>query len=96
VLGGFAFVPKQIIAGGFWSIAVGVIMLGLNVARYLYGIKMSGLTTFLGVVSVISGVLEVLGVNALGGPILLIVLGLYLVERPWFEDRRLFGKAEEA
>jgi len=96
MLGGFAFVPEQIIAGGFWSIGVGVIMLGLNAARYAYQIKMSAFTTFLGVISVISGVLEVLGVNTLGGPILLIVLGLYLIVRPWFEKRQLFGKAEEA
>jgi hypothetical protein len=96
MLGGFAFVPQQIIAGGFWSIGVGVIMLGLNAARYFYGIKMSGFTTFLGVVSLISGVLEVLGVNTLGGPIFLIVLGLYLLVRPWFEKRQLFGKAEES
>jgi len=96
MLGGFAFVPEQIIAGGFWSIGVGVIMLGLNAARYAYGIKMSGFTTFLGVVSLISGLLEVLGVNTLGGPILLIVLGLYLVVKPWLEKRQLFGKAEES
>ena len=96
MLGGFMFVPEQIVAGGFWSIGVGVIMLGLNGARYAYGIKMSGFTTFLGTVSLISGVLEVLGVNTLGGPILLIVLGLYLIVRPWLEKRQLFGKAEEA
>jgi hypothetical protein len=96
MLGGFAFVPGQIIAGGFWSIGVGVIMLGLNAARYAYGIKMSGFTTFLGVVSLISGVLQVLGVHKLEGAILLIVLGLYLVVRPWFEKRQLFGKAEES
>jgi hypothetical protein len=96
MLGGFAFIPEQIIAGGFWSIGVGVIMLGLNAARYAYGLKMSGFTTFLGVVSLISGVLEVVGLNTIGGPIFLIVLGLYLVVKPWFERRQLFGKAEEA
>jgi len=96
MLGGFAFVPEQIIAGGFWSIGIGVIMLGLNAARYAYGLKMSGFTTFLGVVSLINGVLEVVGLNTIGGPILLIVLGLYLVVLPWFEKRQLLGKAEEA
>lgn len=96
MLGGFAFIPEQIIAGGFWSIGVGVIMLGLNAARYAYGLKMSGFTTFLGVVSLISGVLEVVGLNTIGGPIFLIVLGLYLVVKPWFEKRQLFGKAEES
>jgi hypothetical protein len=96
MLGGFAFVPEQIIAGGFWSIGVGVIMLGLNAARYAYGIKMSGFTTFLGVVSLISGVLQVLGVHSLEGPILLIILGAYLLVKPWLDERQLFGEAEES
>ena len=96
MLGGFAFVPEQIIAGGFWSIGVGIIMLGLNAARYGYGLRMSTFTTVLGVISVISGVLEVVGLNTLGGPILLIVLGLYLIVKPWFASQQLFGRAERA
>jgi hypothetical protein len=96
MLGGFALVPHEIVPKGAWSIGVGVIMLGLNVARYFNNIKMSGFTTFLGVVSLVSGVLQLLGVHSLEGPILLIVLGLYLVVKPWFEKRQLFGNAEEA
>ncbi|MGD2104730.1 MAG: hypothetical protein PVJ55_06425 [Anaerolineae bacterium] len=71
-------------------------MLGLNVARYFCGIKMSSFTTFLGVVSLISGLLQVLGTHNLEGPILLIVLGAYPVVRPWVEEQQLFGKAEES
>ena len=41
MLGGFMFVPHTVVAKGVWSIGVGVIMLGLNVARYFYKIKMS-------------------------------------------------------
>jgi hypothetical protein len=96
MLGGFALVPREIVAKGVWSIGVGVIMLGLNVARYFYDIKMSGFTTFLGVVSLISGVLQLLGMHNLEGPILLIILGAYLVVKPWFDERQLFGKAEES
>lgn len=94
--GGFALVPRGVIPGGVWSIGVGVIMLGLNVTRYLYRVKMSGFTTFLGVVSLIGGVLQVLGMHTLEGPILLIVLGAYLVVKPWFDERQLFGRAEES
>ena len=96
MLGGFALVPHDLIPKGLWSIGVGVIMLGLNVARYLFHIKMSGFTTFLGVIALISGVLEFLGRNNLGGAILLIILGLYLLVKPWFDKQRLFGKAEES
>ncbi|TET97418.1 MAG: hypothetical protein E3J30_08955 [Anaerolineales bacterium] len=95
ILGGFMFVPEQFIKGGWWSIGVGLIMLGLNAARYFNGLKMSGFTTFLGVVSVISGALEVAGLYDLDGAMLLIVLGAYLLIKPYLEKRRLFGKAEE-
>ena len=96
LLGGFMFVPEEIVKGGWWSIGVGVIMLGLNVARYFYKIKMSSFTTFLGVISLVSGVLQLLGMHTLEGAILLIILGAYLILKPWFEKRQLFGKAEES
>ena len=96
MLGGFVFVPHEMVAKGFWSIGVGVIMLGLNVARYFFKIKMSGFTTFLGVISLISGVLQLLGMHTLKGAILLIVLGAYLIVKPWFDKRQVFGKAEES
>ena len=95
MLGGFALVPHDLVPKGLWSIGVGVIMLGLNAARYLLHIKMSGFTTVLGIIALISGGLELLGRNNLGGAILLIVLGAYLLVKPWFEKQRLFGKAEE-
>lgn len=96
LLGGFMFVPEQIIRGGWWSIGVGLIMLGLNAARYFNGLRMSGFTTFLGVLSILGGVLDLLGLEGVNGAVLLIVLGGYLVLKPWFERRRLFGKAEQA
>jgi len=96
MLGGAALVPDEAVNDGWWSIGVGLIMFGLNVARYRNGIKMSGFTTFLGIVSIISGVLQLMGLNDLGGAIFLIVLGSYLLLKPWFEQRQLFGKAEES
>ena len=57
MLGGFLFVPNEIIRGGWWSIGVGLIFLGLNAARYFNGLRMSGFTTFLGILSVIGGIL---------------------------------------
>jgi hypothetical protein len=96
MLGGFALVPEETIPKGLWSIGVGVIMLGLNITRYFYQIRMSGFTTFLGTIAVIGGVLELLGVKNLEGAILLIVLGSYLLVKPWFDKRQLFGKAEES
>ena len=56
LLGGFMFVPEDIIKGGWWSIGVGLIFLGLNAARYFNDLRMSGFTTFLGVISVMLSV----------------------------------------
>lgn len=96
MLGGFLFIPQEIIKGGWWSIGVGVIMLGLNAARYANGLRMSGFTTFLGVLSVISGAFGVMGFYELDGAVLLIVLGAYLVLKPYLDRQQLFGKAEQA
>ena len=96
MLGGFILVPHEIVAKGLWSIGVGVIMLGLNVARYFYKIKLSGFTTVLGIISLVSGVAQLLGTNLPGLAILLIILGAYLILKPWFDKRQLFGKAEES
>jgi hypothetical protein len=95
MLGGFALIPDETIPEGTWLIGVGLIMLGLNLARYLNQIKMSGFTTFLGILSLISGVAQLFGLHDLEGPFLLIILGAYVIIKPYFERRQLFGKAEE-
>jgi hypothetical protein len=95
LLGGFALVPGEVIPKGLWSIGVGVIMLGLNAARYVYKIRMSGFTTVLGILALLGGIAELLGVTSLEGALLLFILGAYLILKPWFDKRRLFGKAEE-
>src|SRR4030042_537529 len=96
MLGGFALVPDNTIPKGVWSIGIGVIMLGLNIARYFYRIKMSGFTTVLGILSLIGGIVELLGTSSLDGALLLIILGAYLILKPWFDKHKLFGKAEDA
>jgi len=96
MLGGFMLVPHELVNKGYWSIGVGLIMLGLNAARYFNKIRMSGFTTFLGIVSLISGVAQILGYQEIGGALFLIILGAYLILKPWFDKRQLFGKAEQA
>ena len=96
MLGGFALVPDNTIPKGVWSIGVGVIMLGLNVARYFYKLKMSGFTTVLGILALLGGIAELLGFTSLDAALLLIVLGAYLILKPWFDRRKIFGKAEES
>lgn len=95
MLGGFLLVPDELVTEGVWSIGVGLIMLGLNSARYFYGVKMSGFTTFLGILSLITGIAQLFGFSALEGGLFLIILGAYLILKPWFDRRQLFGTVQE-
>ena len=95
MVGGFMFVPDEIVKGGWWSIGVGLIFLGLNAARYFSGLRMSGFTTFLGILSVTGGILDLVGLEGVNGAVLVIVLGGYLILKPYFDKRQLFGKAEQ-
>jgi hypothetical protein len=96
MLGGFMFIPDTSVSKGFWSIGIGLIFLGLNAARYYNGIHMSGFTTFLGILSLIGGIVQLLGWKSMDGAFFLIILGAYLIIKPWFDKRQLFGKAEQS
>lgn len=95
MIGGIAFVPNDRAPESLWSIGVGIILLGLNAARYYYGIRMSGFTTVLGIIALLTGIGEMFGLNLPGLAILLILLGAQLMLKPWLEERGLFGKAED-
>jgi hypothetical protein len=96
MLGGWALIPEETIPKGAWSIGVGLLMLGLNATRYFSGIRMSGFTTVLGILALLGGIGDMLGWADLNGAFLLIILGVYLILKSWFEKNRLFGKAEES
>jgi len=94
LLGCFAFIPDTTVSKGVWSVCMGLIFLGLNAARYYSGIRMSGFTTILGILALIGGIIQMLGWKSLDGAFFLIILGAYLILRPWLDKRSLFGKAE--
>jgi hypothetical protein len=96
MLGGFMLIPETSVSKGFWSIGIGLIFLGLNAARYMNGIRMSGFTTFLGILALIGGIVQLLGWKSMDGAFFLIILGAYLILKPWFDQRQLFGKAEQS
>lgn len=96
VMLGVTLFMKDLLPDGVTSIGVGLIMLGLNAARYYNKIRMSGFTTVLGILAVIGGVVQLLGVKNLEGAFLLIILGAFLLLKPWFDQRKLFGKAEQS
>ncbi len=76
----FKFLPD-----GTGAVGIGLILLGLNAARYFNGIPISGFTTILGILALIGGILE-LAEASLGLPfelpvfaILLTLLGVILL-----------------
>ncbi len=87
MIGGIGLVPKGLMPGGTWLIGVGLILLGLNVTRYLYGIKMRLFSILLGLVALIAGLGNLSGVDLPILSILLIVIGADLILKPWFEKR---------
>jgi hypothetical protein len=85
MIGGLGLIPHELVPSGIWSIGVGLIMLGLNAARYLNGIKMSGFTLVLGTIALLTGVGELLGLDLPVLPILLILIGASILLKPLFE-----------
>ncbi len=78
---------------GSGAIGVGLILIGLNVARSLNGIRVSGFSTTLGVLALVWGLLELAGA-VLALPfelpifaILLITLGVILLGRAIIQPR---------
>jgi hypothetical protein len=96
MLGCRFFVPSEQVNEGWWSVGVAIILLGLNAARYFNGLRMSGFTVVLGLIALITGIGELAGLDLPSLAILLILLGANLILKPWFESKKLFGKAEES
>lgn len=87
MIGVLWLLPDGKISPHTWLIGAGLIMLGMNFARYFLGIRMSGFTVFLGTVALVAGIS---GMYALNLPIfsaLLIVVGLSLLLRALFKKR---------
>lgn len=96
MLGCRFFIPSEQVNEGWWSVGVGIILLGLNAARYFNGLRMSGFTIVLGIIALLTGIGELAGLDLPVLPILLILLGANLLLKPWFESKKLLGKAEES
>lgn len=87
MIGGLWLLPDETVPEGAWLLGVGLIMLGLNAVRYLYGIKMSGFTIFLGIVALCIGIGALFGVDLPIFPILIILWGLSVVLEPFLKKK---------
>lgn len=75
MIGGIWLVPDGLVPEGTWLIGLGLILLGINAARYLNHINMSALTVTLGIIALLVGTSSFLGATLPLFPILLILCG---------------------
>lgn len=77
VIGTILLLPSERVPHGSWLIAAGIILLGLNAVRAVYGVRTSGFTFVVGTLALIAGLGEFFAVNVPLIAVGLIVIGLY-------------------
>ena len=85
ILGTLWLFPEGVAPKGVWLIAAGIIMLGVNLVRYVNGIRLSSGSLLLGFLALMFGVGELWGLNLPFVAILLIAFGLGIILRPWID-----------
>ena len=88
LIGCLWLVPEEQVPKNAWLFGVGIIMLGLNAARFLNGIRMSSFSVILGILAIALGLSDVLGVELPIFPILLVLVGLGIVFDVLFQKGR--------
>ena len=79
IVGTLWLVPAGQIPHGTWVIAVGIILLVLNVARYMLRIQVDGFTLIAGTVALLAGIGAAFAIDLPIFPIALVVIGVCLL-----------------
>ena len=79
--GGLWLAPKAMFPEGTWLAGLGLILLGLNAARRIRGLKTSGFGIIVGLIAFAAGIGRIIGQELPLIPILLIILGAGLILR---------------
>jgi hypothetical protein len=87
MIGGLWLAPEGVVAEGTWLIGTGIIILGLMVVRTLYGIKVNVFWLVLGIVALAFGVSSVFGLNIPVLPILIIIIGINIILKPFLQKK---------
>ncbi len=93
-IGTIWLVPEKLVPHGSWLIAAGLILLGLNAARFFRGIRMSGFSLVAGILALIAGLGEFFSVGVPLFPIALIFIGLCSLVKPLLEKDRTLTTAD--
>ena len=90
-IGSIWLVPEKQVPQGSWLIAAGLIMLGLNAARYFMGIGMSSFSLILGAMALIAGLGAFFGMKLPLLAIALIVIGISMLLKSLLEPSQTPG-----
>ena len=93
-IGAIWLLPEKQVPPGSWLVAAGLIMLGLNVIRYLNRIKMSGFSLVVGILAVFDGLSEFFGLKLPLLAIALIVIGACILIKPLLEKNAISPKGQ--
>ena len=87
MIGGLWLAPKGSVPEGTWLIGTGVIILGMTWIRRSNELPISGFWVFMGLLALGSGVSSVFGLNLPVFPILLVIVGLSVILKPFLADK---------
>ena len=80
--------PVDRVPEGAWLIGTGLVLLGLNVARYFVGTAAGGFTLLLGALALAGGAAQLLGVEVPLVAIALIAFGASILVKPLFAAKK--------
>ncbi|MBN2057763.1 MAG: hypothetical protein JW782_03100 [Candidatus Saganbacteria bacterium] len=79
MIGGLWLVPEGTVPESTWLLGVGLILLGLNLARAMNKLSISWFIVVLGVVAVVGGIVGFMGLQISIFPLILIVIGITII-----------------
>ncbi len=85
MIGTLWLLPSTAVPADTWILGAGLIMLGVNFARYAYGLAVSGFSVFLGVVAFVAGFGGVFDLKIPFMAAVFVVIGLSLLFRAFLK-----------
>ena len=87
VLGAIWLFPEKLVPEGTFLFCVGIILLGMNLIKYMKGLRTNGFTIFLGLVALIAGLCAFMGRSVGIFPLILILWGISILIKIIFKKK---------
>ena len=92
MIGVLWLLPEGTVPEDTWLIGMGAIIFSVNGIRYLYGIRIQGFWTVIGIIALTFGVSGVFSLDMSISQVVLIIFGISIILKPWkdFENFNCF------